>query len=54
MQLMINAHADDSDDKQEDKDHDKDFKEIYGNLGKRSKYNSSSITRNYGKTWRRN
>ena len=46
MQLMINSHTDDSEEKQEDKEHDKEFKEIYGNLGKRRKYNSSNITRN--------
>ena len=36
MQMMMNAHADNSEEKQDDKEHDKDFKEVYGNLGKRS------------------
>ena len=35
MQMMMNAHADNSEDKQDDKEHDKEFKEVYGNLGKR-------------------
>ena len=37
MQMMMNAHADNSEEKQDDKEHDKDFKEVYGNLGKRRK-----------------
>ena len=37
MQMMMNAPADNSEDKQDDKEHDKDFKEVYGNLGKRRK-----------------
>ena len=36
MQMMMNAHADNSEEKQDDKEHNKDFKEVYGNLGKRS------------------
>ena len=35
MQLMINAHEDNTEEKQEDKEHDKEFKELYGNVSKK-------------------